>query len=446
MKTYLEKIGQQAIDEAGRHAVEAEVYLLHSRELSIEVIDGQVETLKEAEEIGLGMRVFKGGQVGFAFSSDLSETAVRGIVDDAVRISAFTEADAYNILPEGPLKYPDMEIYDPVINTSQLEDKIELARQVERSARAVDKRITIVERAGYEDGEYTTLVLNTRGVNALGSSNFCGSYIFVVAEDKNEAQTGFSVMGSKHLADLDPNFIGEEAAYRALRSLNARTIPSGHFPCVMEPYVVTRFMGLIAQMVDAEAVQKGRSLLAGKIGEQVASPAVSIVDDATFPNGMGSFPFDGEGVPARKTDVIEKGTLKTFLYDYYNALKAGVDPTGNGQRGSFRSLPGVGTTNFILLPGTEGSEAIIAGVKRGFYITEVMGMHTANPISGDFSVGAAGIMIENGDLTYPVRGVTIAGNLRELLQDVELVGNDLRFYGGKAAPTIRIKNLSISGD
>jgi PmbA protein len=214
----------------------------------------------------------------------------------------------------------------------------------------------------------------------------------------------------------------------------------------MEPYVVTRFMSLLAASVQADSAQKGKSMLAGKMGQQVASQAFTLVDDASYEEGIAGFPFDGEGVPAQRNIIIENGELKGFLYDTYSALKEGRKSSGNGIRGSFRSLPVIGTTNFMLSPGTERPDSMIAAIENGFYVTEVMGMHTANPISGDFSVGAAGIMIEQGRLTYPVRGVTIAGNLIKLLHDVETVGNDLRFYGGKAAPTIRLKNISVGGD
>jgi PmbA protein len=213
----------------------------------------------------------------------------------------------------------------------------------------------------------------------------------------------------------------------------------------MEPYVVTRFMSILSASIEADAVQKGKSMLADKVGQQAASIQVNLIDDAASEEGMASFPFDGEGVASERKVIIEKGELKGFLYDTYTGLKAGLRSTGNGIRGSFRSLPGVGATNLILSPGIQLPNQLIKDIDCGFYITDVMGMHTANPISGDFSVGAAGIMIEKGKLTYPVRGVTIAGNLLDLLQDIEAVGNDLRFYGGKAASTIRIKNISIGG-
>lgn len=446
MEDFLRNAGEKALEMARNKGVEAEAFLLHGRELSVEIIAGQVDTLKEAEEAGMGLRVINNGRLGFVFTSDLSDQAVKQVVDDAISISRYTEPDPHNCLPQGKYKYPVLEVYDPQISATSLEEKTELARKVEQIALSADSRVSIVERAGYEDSEFTSVIMNTNGLYASGQGNFCGIYIFLVAQEEGDAQNGFSVMMKKRFSDLDPVFTGQEAADNALRSLNARTVNSAHLPCVMEPYVATRFLSLLAQMADAQMVQKGKSLLAGKLNEQVASPVVNLVDDATFKGGIGTFPFDGEGVCARRNTVIKDGILSGYLYDCYTASKAGLEPSGNGQRGSFRGLPSVGTSNFILQAGNISRQDLYGDMGKGLYITEVMGMHTANPISGDFSVGAAGIMVEKGRLTYPVRGATIAGNLGNFFRDIESLGNDLRFFGGKAAPSIRLKSLSIAGE
>ncbi len=446
MEDFLRNTGEKALELARKRGVEAEAFLLQGRELSIEVIDGQVETFKEAEEAGLGLRVINQGRLGFVFTSDLSDQAVKQVVEDAISISRYTEADPHNCIPQGKYDYPVLEVYDPDIPAVSLEAKIELAREVERVARSSDARISIIERAGYEDSEFTNVIMNTNGIYASGRGNFCGIYVFLVAEEDGDAQNGFSVMMRKKYKDLDSAFTGREAADKSLRALHARSISSAHLPCVMEPYVATRFLSLLAQMADAGMVQKGKSLFAGKLEHTVAAPVINLVDDATWGGGIGTFPFDGEGVLSRRNTIIKDGILTSYLYDCYSASKAGLKPSGNGQRGSFRSLPSVGTSNFMLQGGSFGPQELYADIEKGLYITEVMGMHTANPISGDFSVGAAGIMIEKGKLTYPVRGATIAGNLGEFFLDIEALGNDLRFFGGKAAPSIRLKSLSIAGE
>ena len=446
MENFLRTIGEKAVSLARKQGVQAEAFLLHDRELSIEVVNHQVETLKEAEEMGLGLRVINNGRLGFAYTSDLSTIAVKQAVADAVSISKYTAADKHNTLPPAESYYPDLEIYDNRISRISIEDKMEMACQVEEAAKAVDKRITIIERAGYEENEYSSLIINSNGLYAYSKGNFSGIYILLVAEDEQDAQSGFSVMLKKRINELKPGSVGEEGAKKAIRSLNARTIKSERLPCIMEPYVAVGFMGMMAQMINAEAVQKGKSLLADKKGQKVAAEVFTLIDDGTYKDGIGSFPYDGEGVAARRNLVIENGFLQDFIYDTYTANKAGVQSTGNGQRGSFRGLPSVGTTNFIIQPGSESPAKLISELNKGFYITGVMGMHTANPISGDFSVGASGMMIENGKLSYSVRGVTIAGNMLDFLKDIDTMGNDLRFFGTRAAPTIRLKSLSISGE
>lgn len=446
MESILKSAGEKALNLCRQKAVEAEAFLVYNKELDIDVTDGKVENLKEAAEIGIGLRVFKQGKMGFAYSSDLSETAIENVVKDAINISSYTSFDEFNCLPDGGQLYKEMQTYDDNIVSCSLEKKIAMACEVEKIARAYDKRITVVERAGYEDNQFHSLIMNSRGLYAYGKGSFCGLYIFLIAEEDEDAQNGFSVMIKKKIADLDPRFVGEEAAHDAVRSLKARTIPSGRMSCIMEPYVVSNFMKILANSVEADSVQKAKAMFNEEsIGQQIASPVLNIIDDSTSEEGIASFPFDGEGIATGKNIVIENGILKGFLYDSYSGLKAGKKSTGNAQRASFRGLPSVGVSNFILVPGQESPDQLISAVDKGFYITDVMGMHTANPISGDFSVGASGLMIENGKLSYPVRGATIAGNMKEFLKNIEAVGSDQRFYGGKAASTIRIKAMSIGG-
>ena len=445
MEGILKNAGEIALHAVHARGLEGEAFLMYDRELNIDVSDGQVETLREAEQMGLGLRVFNGGRMGFAYSSDLSEKAIEEMVENAVHISEFTATDEFNRFPEGDQAYPVIKTFDEGISAVTIADKIDIAREAEIAARAFDPRIKLVERAGYEDSEYSSLVMNSRGLYAFGKGNYCGLQISLVADEDDDTQNGFAFMMQREIASLNPKSVGEEAAMKAVRSLGGRTIPSARIQCIMDPYVVTRFMGLLSSSIEADAVQKGKSMLADKMGRQVASRPITLLDDGTNKDGIASFPFDGEGVASSRNMIIENGDLVGFLYDTNSGLKAGLKSTGNGIRGSFRSLPGVGTTNLMLQPGLDSQESLIGDIGQGFYITEVMGMHTANPITGDFSVGAAGIMIEQGQLTFPVRGITVAGNLLRLLQDIEAVGNDLRFYGGKAAASIRLNSINIGG-
>jgi len=445
MEQILRLVGERALEEAVRSGADAEAFLMQTKELSIEVVEGRVETLKQAEETGLGIRVIKQGRTGFAFTSDLGNEAVKQAVQDAISICAYTTPDAFQVLP-AKAEYPRLELFDRDMAAMSVEEKIEIARSVERSARSTDSRIAIVERSGYDDLEYCKLIINSRGLYAYESGNFGGVYIFLVAEDGADAQNGFSTMAVRKLRELAPEQVGQEAAANAIRVLHAKTMRSGCLPVIMEPWVAVRFAGILASMVNAEAVQKGKSLLAGKIGDQVTASCCTIIDNGLLENGIASAGFDSEGVPARNKTIIKKGTLETYLHNTYTAGKDGVESTGNAQRGSFRGLPMVGSSNFMIAPGSEDKDTLFMGIEKGLYVTEVMGMHTANPISGDFSVGASGLMIEQGSLTYPVRGLTIAGNMAEFLMNIDAVASDFRFYGGKGSPSLRIRALSIAGE
>ncbi|MGE5381694.1 MAG: TldD/PmbA family protein [Methylocystaceae bacterium] len=446
MEDKLKKAGQVAIDLALREKIDAEAFVLHDRQLSIEVVDGQVETLSESEQIGIGVRVIEQDKTGFAYTTDLSPQSVEDALRKARQSAAYTTPDRYLRLVEPGARYSKMDLVDPAITSMALEDKIAMALEVEKQARAYDKRVTVVERTGYEDSMFELAILNTRGVNAFSRGAYCDLYAMLVAEENGAPETGFAVRSRRGPGGLYPADVGAEAAANAVRMLGAKSIASRRMPVIFEPYVVTNFMSLIASAVSADAVQKGKSFFAGKLGQQVASPALTIVDDQLRKEAVGSFPFDGEGTPAQRTVVLEKGWLKSYLYDAYTAAKDNCASTGNGKRGSFRSLPGVGTSNFIIQPGEKNKEELIAEVDDGLLVTEVMGMHTANPISGDYSLGITGIRIEKGKLSYPVRGITMAGNLVDLLRDIEAVGSDLTFFGSDGAPSIRLKAVSLGGE
>lgn len=444
MEANLRNAGEVALECMRTRGMMGEAFLMHARELNIETKEGCIETFKEAEQTGIGIRVIRDGRMGFAYSTDISAQTVKEVTRKAEEIAYHSSADTNNCLPDSNQVYPKMNIVDPDISLFPVGAKIELARTIERAARSYDPRITLIDSSGYNDYEISLLIMNSHNLSAFGQANYCGLHISLAAAADDEIQNGFAYSLKRNLSALDPNAVGEEAAMRAVRSLGGKTIASGQIPCIMESQVVTRFLGLLSASVEADSVLKGKSRLADKIGQMVACPMLTIVDDATNIEGMAAFPFDGEGVAAAKNTVVDKGILQVFLYDTVSANKAGRKSTGNASR-SFRTLPVVGTTNFMLGNGIYSPEELRSGIDIGFYITDIMGMHTANPITGDFSLGAAGLMIERDQLTFPVRGITIAGNLFNILQEVEAVGSDLRFFGAKAAPSVRFKSLNIAG-
>lgn len=423
----------------------SEAFIINSKDLSIEVREQKVDTMKLAEERGAGVRVIKDDRMGFAYTSDLSDSALDDIIQQALANSEKTTADQYNRMPEVSDRYPELDLFDAQIGQVSVEDKINLAKTVEDTARKYDQRVSIIEASAYSDAEYEVTLFNSRGVKASYRGTYCGAYISLVAGSENDNQNGFGLQYTLKYSQLNPEVIGREGAEKAVRMLEAQNIPTTRATVVLDPYIATSFLGVLSPALSAEAVQKGKSLFAGKVGQKVASELINIIDDGAMPGGIASAPFDGEGVPTQKTVLMEKGHLKGYLYNTYTAAKDGVKSTGNGTRGTFKSTPEVGTTNFYIAPGNKSQEELIKEISKGLYVTEVMGMHTANPISGDFSVGAAGLWIENGEITKPVRGVAIAGNILELLESIDCVGSDLRFFGGSGAPTVRISQMTISG-
>lgn len=445
MEESLLAVAQMAVEEARKKGIGfAEAYALRGYEVTAEVRHGQVETFKTARDQGLGIRVFDRQRAGFAFTTDLSREAVVGTVANALANAAQTSPDEYHALPE-PEAYPALELTDEAIETALLEEKVGLARRMEGAALAFDRRVKVIESSTYQDSRVEVAIVNTLGVAASYSSAACGLFISLAAEENGESQTGFALDYRRRYRELNPEAVGREAAQRAVQMLGARPCPSKKTTVVLDPYVATGLLGVLAPSLTGEAVQKGRSFFAGKEGQDVASPLITIVDDGALAGGLASAPFDGEGVPAGRTVLIEAGILQGFVHNLYTARRSGTRSTGNGIRASFKSTPEVGMTNFYLLPGPKRAEELIAEVEDGFYVVEVMGLHTANPVSGDFSVGAAGLWITGGELSRPVRGVTIAGNLRDLLMHVDGVGDNLRWFGSRGAPAVRIRDIAVSG-
>ncbi|MFA5535564.1 MAG: TldD/PmbA family protein [Bacillota bacterium] len=425
-------------------AEQIEVYVTKGQELTVKVANGQVETLKNAEEQGVGIRVFVANRLGYAYSSDLSSTALETALTKAIFNAKKTAEDSFNILPRLSDVYPELDLYDPEIAKVSVEEKIKMALLMEDSARGYDPRVKIIESCTYQDVHYQIAIVNSKGIEKTNEGSYCGMYAFVVAEEGSEAQTGFDLQFELKIKDLNPVKIGKEAANKAVRSLGAKHVETQKATVVLDPYVATNFLGVLASAFSAENVQKGKSFFAGKMNTIVCSPLVEIIDDGALVGKVVSSPFDGEGVAMQRTILVKEGILTGLLHNSYTANKGGTASTGNAIR-SYKGTPEVGATNLYIEAGQVSKEVLLSEVRQGFYITEVMGMHTANPISGDFSVGASGLLIENGKLTKAFRGAAIAGNLIGLLKQVDCVADDLTFFIGSGSPTIRIANMTISG-
>ena len=424
----------------------ADVFIRSFNATTVEVKDQKIDAFDRAKDIGAGLRVLANGRLGFAFTTDLSEGMLKTLAQDAVTNAQNTEPDPFQSIPtKHQTPYRSVAIHDPELVRLTEKEKIDRVMAMEREAYAVDPRIKRIRKASASFSESETVILNTNGSEVAYRGTACSSSIEVVAEDKGESQAGSEFDVNRFYRKLLIEEVGRKAAQRALDLLGARHIDSVKAPVVLEATVAQEFLAMLASGFSAESVQKKRSLFIGKLDKEIVSPMITVLDDGLLEGGLGTAPSDDETVPMKKKTVIERGMLALFLYNTYTANKDKTASTGNGMRGGFKGLPGVGLTNLYIEPGNSTLQELMASAGRGLYITEVMGMHTANPISGDFSVGATGFWIEKGRKAYPVREITIAGNILDLMKNVAVVGSDIRFSGRIGSPSLLIRELSIGG-
>jgi len=424
----------------------AEAFIRVSSSTSIEVKEQKVDAFERARDIGAGLRVLAGGRMGFAFTTDFSENALTTLARSAITNAQNIEPDPYHSIPEKPVaNYQAITLYDPELVALTEKAKIDRVMAMEREAFRVDQRIKRIRKASASFSESDTLIMNSRGAEVSYRGTAASSSIEVVAEDKGESQAGSDFDVKRFYRELKVEEVGRRAASKALDLLGARHLDSVKAPVVLDAEVAGDFLSIMASSFSAESLQKKRSLFINKLGKEVAASLITVYDDGLLAEGLGSAPADDETVPMKKKTVIDKGRLAMFLYNTYTANKDKTMSTGNGIRGGFKGMPGVGLTNLYIEPGTHSLEELISTTGSGLYVTEVMGAHTANHISGDFSVGATGFWIEKGRKAYPVREITIAGNILDLIKNVDAVGSDLRFFGRIGSPSLRVRELSIGG-
>ena len=433
---------------AAAGAGDAEAWAEERHGLELRVYDGAVEALTDAGGRGLGLRVFVDGRSGYAYGTDLSEAGLRSLAEAAHAGAASADPDEYAGLPGECGASPVEGLHSAEIESWSTERKVELATTVDRAARAV-KGVTQVEQTVYADARERVAIANTRGFASAYEASSAWAYSSAFAGEGADLMTGLGVGLARDPAGLDPEAIGAEAGERALALVGARQPESRRCPVVLDAFVAASFAGFIGGMLSADAVQRGRSLFAGKLGEEIAAPELRLADDPTDPDGLATAPFDGEGSPTRRNALIEDGRLATYLYDARTARKDGRETTGSATRGSYRSSPSVGTSNLVLDPGTKSLGDLCGEAGDGLFVTDVAGLHSGvNPVSGTFSVGATGRLIEGGQLGRPVREITIASDLVSMLKAVRGVGSEARWvpFGGsvKAAPLL-LEEMSVGG-
>jgi len=428
-------------------ATDAECTIAEGDEFSANVRMRELENLKEAGSRGAGVRILIGRKTGSSSTSDLSREGIEQLVRSAIELADVTNDDPHVGLPEpeelGSIS-GDLCLSSPDVGQLETELKIETAKRAEEAALSADPRIFNSEGASFDTHTGRHVFANSRGFAGEYRTSYCSLSAVPVAREGESMERDYWDSLARGYAGLEPpEQVGREAARRALRRLNPVKVDTQRVPVVFEPRVARGLVGHIFEAIHGMAVYRHQSFLAGRLGERVASEKVTVIDDGTIPGLFGTSPFDDEGVPSRRTVVIEKGILKSYLLNCYAARKLGMKTTGNASRG-LAGNAGIGHGNFFLERGAETPEQIIAGIPNGFYVTQIVGFGV-NIVTGDYSQGASGLWIRNGELAFAVSEVTIAANLKEMLLGLDAVGSDLQFRGSVAAPTLKIGEMTVGG-
>ena len=429
-------------------ASEAEAWVSAGQTASVRVRGGEVDERVAAETSALTLRVFVDTRTASVTTSDLAPETLDRLVTEAVALARLADPDPSAGLPDDPYeRTPDgdaLDLVDPALADPDPGLLLDLAFRADAAARGLDPRVRSGEGATATCWAGTQALVNSRGLAASYPATSCSLYVSTAADDEGgKKREGWWFVGDRHLAGMeDAETVGRTAAERTRRQLGARPTPTQEVPVVWAPEAARVFLlEILAEAVSGDARYRGLSFLIGREGERLASPLVTVTDDATVPGRLGSRPFDAEGVASRRTPLIERGVFAGFLYDTYSGRKAGQSSTGNARRGP---RIGVGPSNLVMAAGETSPEAIIGGVERGLYLTDMLGFGE-NITTGDFSRGAAGLWIEGGELAYPVNEINISGRLQEMLFDIDAVGNDARFVESASAPTFRIGRMMVSG-
>ena len=432
-----------------------EVYVVRGSETEVRAYEGSVESLTSADSSGVGIRVVlegteeEGSRLGFAWAGSLDPAVIEAALADARDNARYATPDPDVVLarPDGA-SVVEQDLWDDGVTATPMEDKIALALDLERATRAADDRVRQVSSADYSDERAEMALASTTGIRSSARRTTAFVSVDAIAGVGADTQTGTGFSVGRAPADLDPEEAMGEAVQRATRLLGAQKTQSGRYTVVFDPRVVSTLLSVMASALSGEAVVKGRSFFAGRIGESVANAAVTLVDDPTDSRAFSASTYDAEGLACRRNVLISDGMLRMFVFDTVSARRAQMQSTGSAVRGGFAGTPSAGCRALVLQPGTKGAEDILASVGDGLYVQSVTGIHSGvNTVSGDFSVGAEGLMIRAGALAEPVREVTVASTLQRMLQSIVEIGGDLRWLPGSAAgQTLAIADMQLSGE
>lgn len=434
---------------SARDGEQVEAYAARSHDTTVKAFNGEVESLSSADAEGVGIRVVvSGGRQGFAWAGSLDDEVIQETLADARDNAGFATPDEFVGLaePDG-VPAADLDLWRDEMAEFPADRKVEMALDLERRVRSGDPRIRQVPNASYSDGSIEAAVASSTGISASYRRTGCSISASALAGDGAETQSGYGCSVGRSPEELDLDEATADAIERSTRLLGARKPPSGRVTVVLDPDVASTVLSILAGTLNGESVLKGRSLFADRVGEDVSVPSFTLVDDPTNPLAYAAAAYDGEGLACRRNVLIDGGVLQGFLYNTYAGRRAGVASTGSAVRAGFKSGPGIGARAVSVLPGSQSPEEIMRMVGTGLLVQSVSGVHSGvNPVSGDFSVGAEGLMIRDGGLAEPVREVTIASTLQRMLKELVAVGNDLEWLPGSAAGvTLAIADVSMSG-
>lgn len=431
--------------EAGE---EVEAYAARGRETSVRAYEGDIESLSSAESAGLGVRVVRDGRMGFAWVAALDEASAAEALTEARDNAGFATVDEHAGLavPDG-VEPAELDLWREELASTPTEAKVDLALELERLTRAGDARIRQVSHSDYSDGMSEAAIATSTGIEATSRRSSCFVSVYAIAAEDDDTQTGYGYSAARSVGDLDVPRAASDAVDRATRLLGSKKPPSARLTVLLEGRITAMLLGILAGTLSGEEVTKGRSLFANRVGEEVAVANLTLADEPTNPLAWGASQVDAEGLACRRNGLVEGGKLLGYLYDTHSARVAGTSSTGSAVRGGYRTTPGVGARALVVEPGELSQDEIIGRIDHGLLVQSVSGIHSGvNAISGDFSVGAEGVMIRNGALAEPVREITVASTIQRMLQHVVFIGDDLEWLpGGAAGLTLAIEDMSMSG-
>ena len=426
-----------------------DLFLVESDSLKLECKDQKLDTFSKSKDVGISIRVLNNHRMGFSYSFDLSHAALERAIDLAISVSELMPKDESTLLSKVSKNYSLQNKLSALCDFKGLDTSFEEKKawlfELERTTKEQDPRIKRFRKTALSQGYGRVFLRDETGGTAFFEKTSFYASVLCIAEENSDAQTGSEMSYSSHWKNLDLYSVAKGAAESACELLGAKTITSRKCPVVLKNSVVSDLIGFISDSFSADSIEKKTSLLENKLGASLFSKKLSLFDDPTTLDGAGSSPFDGEGTAHEKLVLIEDGVVKNFIYDRSTALRKGTHSTGHSARGGIKSQPAISTTNLILAPGQTSFDNLLEKTQNGILITDLLGLHTANPITGDFSVGASGILIENGRLTTPVKGFAVAGNIVSLLNDVEEVGSDVKSWGSISVPSLLVSSLAVSG-